>query len=699
MKKDKVRFPYPFAIFILIFAVPIFVIGVGALAYSIKLAIFVTVMGLCGILLALFSGLFKQHLPRIYKWTSRILVCVALIFSVIILAACIQISAESRADSDTPEDATLVVLGCALSPSDHTTPSLMLSRRLQAALSYLQSHPDSVCVVSGGQGDDENISEALSMYTWLTERGIDAGRIIMEDQSLRTAENLAYTSDIINAQGLSKDVLIVTDTFHQFRAKYYARQCGLTPYSLSASTPFALEAFFWLRETVAVVQQFWLKINTETVPPPVSLSPAQSPAPGVSPAVTNTPVLTNAPVITTTPIVTPVSGGFTIPDDILDNLPESGYTTGEKYIQYYGEPKYEFIPADYGEIIPYYAGYDTIGECFGFSTKDGSVICEPIYRNLRMPACGGYIVGAFTALGTDIVAYDSIKVNDISMKEYYISPDGTVMLSAGIDYDKLNITPDDAYYDTSTFITYLGDKYLSVLRGAKFYVYDNRGNLVFNRSFDYSPLYGEGVFTIFDKETMSYSYIDESGKTLFTRPIDGKTLFASDVIVSDEQIVLSWLRLPLYFSEGLTVYYENELSGYMDKSGSVVIPAEYETAYSFCNGLTVVSDDVKCYIIDISGNIVFEEEYIVPITAERGPVFYVYANDNYKYYDYDLNLIEEDSVYWWDPLYDWQFYDEFDAVISSTAGCYLVIDGKYAGVVDENGGWIVKRLLLRYAED
>jgi len=146
----------------------------------------------------------------------------------------------------------------------------------------------------------------------------------------------------------------------------------------------------------------------------------------------------------------------------------------------------------------------------------------------------------------------------------------------------------------------------------------------------------------------------------------------------------------------LTVYYENGLCGYLDKSGSVVIPAKYDSADSFYNGFAVVTVSGRYCIINTSGVVVLEEEYIGFIYAQ---VYMVYiGNDIYEYYDCDFNRLDGDII-WSDPLYGWQHYEEFDAVILEAAGYYLVIDGKYAGVVDENGNWIVKRLLPRYTED
>ena len=69
-----------------------------------------------------------------------------------------------------PEGATVVVLGAALRGEQ---PSRMLAERLKTAATYLRDHPESSCVVSGGQNDDEIISEAEAMKRYLVGLGIE----------------------------------------------------------------------------------------------------------------------------------------------------------------------------------------------------------------------------------------------------------------------------------------------------------------------------------------------------------------------------------------------------------------------------------------------------------------------------------------------------------------------------------------------
>lgn len=74
-------------------------------------------------------------------------------------------------------------------------PSLALQERLTAALAYLQAHPETICIVSGGQGQGENITEAQCSYRWLTAHGIEESRLLLEEDSTSTQENLIYSME------------------------------------------------------------------------------------------------------------------------------------------------------------------------------------------------------------------------------------------------------------------------------------------------------------------------------------------------------------------------------------------------------------------------------------------------------------------------------------------------------------------------
>ena len=145
-----------------------------------------------------------------------------------------------------PGGEILIVLGTTV---NGTEPSPMLKQRLDAAVAYLTSYPDAVCIVTGGKGDAENLSEAQCMYNYLTAAGIDAGRITMEDRATTTVENLQNVRTMLD----TNQVDILSSDFHLYRAGLIAKEAEFIPNLIPAKTePISLLAPWFLREIVAL---------------------------------------------------------------------------------------------------------------------------------------------------------------------------------------------------------------------------------------------------------------------------------------------------------------------------------------------------------------------------------------------------------------------------------------------------------------
>ena len=152
-------------------------------------------------------------------------------------------SAEGATD---PEADYLIVLGCQVRG---TVPSRMLRQRIDAAADYLRTYPDAIAIVSGGMGPGEDITEAQCMYDCLIAAGIEPERILMEDRATSTSENLRFSLELME----SDSVAIVSNEFHLYRAGQMARQLGLSPALIPASTEYPiLLASYTLREILAV---------------------------------------------------------------------------------------------------------------------------------------------------------------------------------------------------------------------------------------------------------------------------------------------------------------------------------------------------------------------------------------------------------------------------------------------------------------
>ena len=145
-----------------------------------------------------------------------------------------------------PGGEVLIVLGTTV---NGTEPSPMLKQRLDAAVQYLNTYPESVCIVTGGKGDENNLSEAQCMYNYLTAAGIDAARITMEDRATSTVENLQNVRKMLS----TNEVDILSSDFHLYRAGLIAKEAEFIPTLIPAKTePFSLLAPWFLREIFAL---------------------------------------------------------------------------------------------------------------------------------------------------------------------------------------------------------------------------------------------------------------------------------------------------------------------------------------------------------------------------------------------------------------------------------------------------------------
>ena len=190
-------------------------------------------------------GLFYDKLPCVPKYIIIGLFCLGLI-AAIPLSVNMARYANYRAD----EAQTVIVLGCKV---NGTRPSQYLYKRCAAAAEYMRENPEVKAVLSGGQGADEGISEAQCMFETLTEMGVDESRLLLEDKSTNTRENLELSKAIIEAQGLSKEVLIVTNEFHEYRAKLLCDKVGLSFHSKCSHSSFYTFLTFYTRELGGLV--------------------------------------------------------------------------------------------------------------------------------------------------------------------------------------------------------------------------------------------------------------------------------------------------------------------------------------------------------------------------------------------------------------------------------------------------------------
>ena len=196
--------------------------------------------------------LLHQFLPVLLWRILVVLVCIGFVYFCIVEVPIIK---NARTDENA-ERPYLVVLGAAVHGDDA---SLSLVHRLRGVLDYMEQYPDCVAIVSGGQGKGENMTEAKCMYDWLTAHGIEGSRIIMEDRATSTAENLAFSFDIIRSLGVEPDgnTAILSSPYHLFRAKSMARSMGVEAAGVAGHWDYPILTInYFIREAFGVTHMW-----------------------------------------------------------------------------------------------------------------------------------------------------------------------------------------------------------------------------------------------------------------------------------------------------------------------------------------------------------------------------------------------------------------------------------------------------------
>lgn len=197
----------------------------------------------------LFRIHFWQQLPLLLRGILIVLVSAGLIFFLgvegMILKGAMQTPA-SRLDY-------VIVLGAHIRTSG---PSRALALRLDRAAAYAEENPETIFIVSGGQGSNEPCTESSVMKQYLVDHGLDGGRIIEENRSTNTRENLLFSRELIPENA---SVGIISNGFHICRALHLAEELGFPGASgIPAKSDLPTQPANLLREFFAVVKDFWI---------------------------------------------------------------------------------------------------------------------------------------------------------------------------------------------------------------------------------------------------------------------------------------------------------------------------------------------------------------------------------------------------------------------------------------------------------
>lgn len=156
----------------------------------------------------------------------------------------------------------IIILGCGLMDDGSVTP--LLKGRADRALRFAREQYEATgkevtFIASGGQGPDEVNSEAEAIQRYLMEQGVPAERILLEDRSTDTAENMEFSKAIIDRIDPHAKVIYSTTNYHIFRSGLKARRVKLKATGIGARTKW----YFWpnatVREFVGILTDHKLK--------------------------------------------------------------------------------------------------------------------------------------------------------------------------------------------------------------------------------------------------------------------------------------------------------------------------------------------------------------------------------------------------------------------------------------------------------
>lgn len=212
----------------------------------------------CGIIAVIgfyeLTRLLLTKYPRGMKILRRVFtLCLVIGLTAALITECFIFKA-SLGDPD-KDCQYMVVLGAKVR---ETGPSVSLWDRIYGAFGYMVANPDVIAIVSGGQGDDEPMSEGQAMFDELVALGIEPDRIWIEDKATSTRENIGFALDVIEEKTGSRPhtLGVVSSEYHLLRASLIAKDCGVDFVGIPAMTSRTSQFINHMMREVAGIWQY-----------------------------------------------------------------------------------------------------------------------------------------------------------------------------------------------------------------------------------------------------------------------------------------------------------------------------------------------------------------------------------------------------------------------------------------------------------
>jgi hypothetical protein len=283
----------------------------------------------------------------------------------------------------------------------------------------------------------------------------------------------------------------------------------------------------------------------------------------------------------------------------------AGFKLDEKYERWRPGTMLEIIPnPGYGPVYPYVGGVipqsfltAPLLDLYGFTTADGTIICDPAFSDVTRYERGGDVAY--------IARRDMRAGSDAGYMMWLLNGDA----SAAVLYDE---------------VVDAGGGYFAVSRDGKWGAVDFAGADVLPQRYAYPPYWGNGLFVVSEGEyfadsgLLQYYYVNECGEAA-TDVYPMIWNLNIDYIGDPNRITLKSLVFSNGFAPMFTSAYESERNtgyyvytyGYIDKTNALAVPdrynllGAYEPAPFDENGRAVVyrmDESSDAALIDSGGN-------------------------------------------------------------------------------------------------
>ena len=185
----------------------------------------------------------SQREVMMHDLFTNLFAAVYLYFECMLIGTMVADAIAARYEPEKNKD-FIIVLGCGLKSDG--TPTNLLKGRLDRALAFSEAQEAQTgrapaFVVSGGQGKDEPVPESTAMKRYLIHKGVPEERIIEEDRSTDTFENMSFSKEKIMAVDPDAKVAFSTTNYHVFRSGIFARRLKMRAVGMGAKTKW----YFW----------------------------------------------------------------------------------------------------------------------------------------------------------------------------------------------------------------------------------------------------------------------------------------------------------------------------------------------------------------------------------------------------------------------------------------------------------------------